>query len=143
MENEAKNEGTQEKIGGMTFEQAEEVDMLNSKFFKPKTNIKYELGFGLIEKPDKTKAQYYLYEKMMPDYDDKTKEVKKVSLDIKIVSINGVEVNQVWSVLSPKLRNLFATYCDSPNFLKKFYIYKSTGEGKDKTHALSEGRERV
>jgi hypothetical protein len=122
------------------FDDADELDLLNSKFFKPETNIRYELTFAPVG--DVLQGQpeqgYEMVEKEVPDFNDKTKLTKRVVLKLKVSSINGKKVEQEWGVMAQKLRTLFKEACISGNILKKKYAFKSQGEGREKTYSLTE-----
>jgi hypothetical protein len=117
-----------------SFEEAEKVAAANATWFKPETNISYVLTFKALPngKP------YQLVEKEMPDFNDSTKKVKKVALNLQVESINGDAVSQEWSILTPALIKAMQSACETGAILRKKYKYKSSGEGKQKTHSFSE-----
>ena len=123
----------QRKLTG-GFEEAAKVDAQNSSYFKPETNLSYLLTFKVLQDG----SAFELVEKELPDFNDKTKIVKKVALNLRVESVNGTPVDQEWSVLTPSLRNAMQSACETGALLKKKYKYKSSGEGKQKTHSFAE-----
>lgn len=132
-----------EKVFG-NFEEAEDADALTSKFFKAKTNIPYKLTFAPVEPSlqGQPPVGYRLIQKKIPDFNDKTKLVDKVILQLRIDSVNGTPVDQIWDVLQWKLRVQLQSACTTGNILRKVYLYKSIGEGKDKVHTIAESADR-
>ena len=129
-----------ERVLTKGFEEAEEFDLLNSKYFSPETNVKYILTFAPIAQTVQGAEPigYELVEKDVPDFNDKTLMVKKVALNLHVDSIDGKPVNQSWGVLAKNLRDLFKVPCQNGNLLKKKFQYQSKGEGRSKTYSLNE-----
>lgn len=121
------------------FAEAEKVDMVNSKYFKPEVNVPYELTFGNIkDSPDAAHPHYKLVEKSIPDFNNPSLKVKKVVLILQVESIDGTATSQEWSILSANLRKTLETPCTSGMLVKKKYRLKASGEGKNKTYTFSE-----
>lgn len=117
------------------FEEAEKMDKLSSKFFKPETNIEYKLTF----------KSFVLVRKSVPCFDDKSKSEIKPVLKLIIDSLDGVKVRPdgtplalSWEILSPKVRAAFDIYCRNGNILKKQFSFKQKGESKDRTYQVAE-----
>lgn len=102
------------------FEEAQKLDEANTPFFKPEANTEYQLGF----------SGYRLVEKAVPDYNDKTKMVNKVILELRVDFLNGRKVDKEWGILSVKLRNKWKDYCENGQVTKAIFKYKFTGTGK-------------
>ena len=116
------------------FEAADTLDDENSLFFKPLTNIKYELTF----KPLASGKPYEIRVLDSTDYNDKTKKVKAPVLVLNIASINGVAANKEWSIWNKKGREAFRGACETGAILKKKYSFKMTEDKKAKIFSLSE-----
>jgi hypothetical protein len=116
------------------FDEADELDTLNSKFFKPLENLSYVLTFS---KNSEEKA-YSLIEKEMPDYNEPTKMVPKVILTLNVDSINGKRVSQTWDIFSPVLRKMVAPHCTSGNLLLKKWQFKAMGKGTQRNYVFAE-----
>lgn len=116
------------------FDEADEADVLNSKFFKPLENLKYILTFSKNE----AGKVYELYEKEMQDYNDHSKMVKKVILTVYVDSINGKSVSQSWDIFSPPLRKMMATHCTSGNLVAKKFEVKVMGKGQTRSYIFAE-----
>lgn len=126
----------------MTFDEANEIDALSSKYFKPETNIQYELEFGVVSdgKP------YRLCRKRMPKFGKKDEMEDKTILELNVVKVNGKKPetetgSMEWGILSSKLRSAFEPYCTNKNFMKKVYAFKQKGEGKNREYQVSEIRD--
>lgn len=123
------------------FDEGEKLDILNSLFFKAETNIRYELTFiplARVVPQGQSPITYELVEKDVMDFNDKTKMVKKVCLNLRVDSVNGNKVDQEWGILAKAVRDLFKEPCVNGNLLKKKYAFQSKGEGKGKTYSVSE-----
>ena len=85
------------------FDEAEKLDVLNSRYFNAETNVKYILTFAPIAPTIQGAAPiaYELVEKEVPDFNDKTKLVKKVALNLQVDSIDGQPVHQEWGDAVP------------------------------------------
>lgn len=112
----------------ITFDDAEKLDALASKYFKAETNVQYQLTF----------SHWCLYRKKVPNFNNKDVLEDKSILELTVDSINGEPVNQEWGILSAKCRSAFEPYCRNGSILKKVFSYKSKGEGKDKVYQVAE-----
>ena len=103
-----------------SFAQADEIDVMNSKFFSPLTNINYELTFAVaFENPDPQHPHYRIEMKDFPDFTDKSKQVSRVVLDVFVDSVNGKKVRQSWGIVNPLLRKMLQPACENGNLTKK------------------------
>ena len=109
------------------FEEAEKIDAANTPFFKPEANKEYLLGFN----------SWRLIEKPIPDFNDKTKLVKKVILELGVDFLNEMKVDKEWGIVSGKLRNKFKDYCESGQITKGIFKYKFSGVGKATDYTLT------
>ena len=116
------------------FDEADKLDDENSPFFKPLTNIKYELTFQALEgnKPFEIRI---LDGK---DYNDKTKVVKTPVLVLRVASINGVATDKEWSIWAKKGRAVFQGPCETGAILKKKFAFKVAEDKQGKIYFLSE-----
>lgn len=116
-------------------DEAEELDQLDNKFFKPETNIEYKLSF----------KEWKLIRKEVPDFNEKSKMVEKTVLKLVIDSLNGKKtrpdgtpLEMIWEILSMKCRMAWDSYYRNGNIVKKTYSYKQKGESKNRTYHISE-----
>ena len=116
-------------------DEAEKLDQLDNKYFKPETNIDYELSF----------SEWKLLRKEVPDYNNREKMVEKTVLKLVIDSLNGTKVKTngepidiTWEILSMKCRMAWDTYYRNGNITKKMFSYKQKGEAKNRTYHISE-----
>jgi hypothetical protein len=126
-----------------TFGEAEEKEQQNSRWFKAETNKVYTLTFTTVkEAPDPRHPHYKIMEKEIPDFNDKTKLVKKMVVILQVDSVNGKPVNQEWSIMPKALRGMVQLPCESSALLKKKYLLKTQGEGNKKTYSFVEAGDR-
>lgn len=116
----------------ISFGEAEELDSLETMYFKPETNIQYELTF----------SAWKLVRKQIPKYKEKETYEEKTILELKVETVNGKETDQEWGIISKKLRTAFSTYCVNGNILKKVFSYKQKGDGGDRSYHVSELRDK-
>jgi len=116
-------------------DEAEKLDQLDNKYFKPETNIEYKMSF----------KSWKLIRKAVPDFNEKTKMVEKTVLCLVLDSLNGtytkpdgtpVEVS--WEILSQKCRIAWDAYYRNGNIVRKIFSYKQKGDNKDRTYIISE-----
>lgn len=118
----------QQQLGQkIDWKKAEEFDLLDSKFFKPETNILYRIGIG----------SYELIRRKEPDFNDKAKIVEKTVLVLKINKVNNAVVAQIWDVRSAKLREKFKPYCENGSLTKYQFDFKRTGVGPETDYNLT------
>ena len=117
----------------ISFEEAEKIDALNSRFFSADVNIGYKLGFS--------KAR--LVSKPVPKYKDPTKVEEKAVLELAIDYLDGATTNgagepllKEWGLISPKARVLFEQYMKSGEILKKIFEFKHVQKGETHSYTL-------
>lgn len=116
-------------------DEAEKMDQLDNKYFKPETNIDYTLSF----------KSWKLIRKAVPDFNNKEKMVEKTVLKLVIDKLNGTAkkpngepIEMSWEILSMKCRMAWDTYYRNGNILTKEFAYKQKGESKNRTYHISE-----
>lgn len=127
---ESSERGTQGELVG--WDEANEYDLLSSKYFKPEQNVEYEMRF----------SEARLVKRPMPVWEgnrktDKTED--KIVLDLAIESINGKTPvrEMIWSIKAFKLRNLFEPYARKDLLTKKTFTFKQKGEGMKAEYLLA------
>lgn len=110
------------------FAEADRMDELESKYFKPKLNIEYRLTF----------SSWRLVRKLIPDYKDKTKMNERTVLELKIESRSDSPVEQEWGILAKTCRDAFSAHCKNGNITKKIFSFKAVGTNKAERYEISE-----
>lgn len=126
----------------LTFEEAEKLDSMSAKYFKPETNIQYELSFSEVDGEG-----FLLFRKDCQFKKDAPVE-QKTCLRLHVENINGNKPEneqgyQVWDITSIKLRTAFETYCKNGNILKKIFSFKQKGEGVSRTFQVAEASDKI
>ena len=103
------------------FDQAEEMDILGAKYFKPLDNIEYRLTFKGV-KGETGHPAWQLRQVKGRD------EIMCAVLVVNVASIDGKPVTQEFSIWNPKLRAVFQTPCLNGDLLLKKYKYKQSGK---------------
>ena len=124
-----------EKEEEISPDEAEKLDQLDNKYFKPETNIEYKLSF----------SAWKLIRKKVPDFNNREKMVEKTVLKLNVDSLNGSTkkpggepLDMLWEILSMKCRMAWDAYYRNGNITKKIFSYKQKGEGTNRTYAISE-----
>lgn len=120
--------GAEDKIvkANITLDEANKYDDEESLYFKPLTNIQYELGF----------SKWELRRKMVPGFTDKTKLEEKTELFLLIDLKNGKippKGTQVWTSLTQSVRQAFEAHLRSGAITKHIFSL-CMKEVKGKTH---------
>jgi hypothetical protein len=110
--------------------------MLDSKFFKPESNMKYKLTFSdeVVDdkdSPDGKCVTGRLVKKMVPVWENGKKTEKleeKHVLQLVIDALDGAPCRKIWNVKNTKMRNLFRTYQENGLLTKKIFIVEIKGE---------------
>jgi hypothetical protein len=117
----------------LNWDEANRLDALESKYFKPETNIKYRMSFSSAR----------LVKKSVPDFNDKTKQVTKVVLCLTLSSLNGETkksdgspLDMSWEILSQKCRSAWEPYCRNGNITKMAFEFIQKGEAKERTYQV-------
>lgn len=125
----------EEELKEISFEEADKLDALNSKYFKAEDNIEYVVSF----------SSWKLGKKMIPNYNDKTKLEEKVVLELTLESLNGANkrgngepLSMQWSMISAKQREAFRVYCENGSITKKTFKYKQKGPSTNRTYQIAE-----
>jgi hypothetical protein len=116
------------------FEAADKMDDENSSFFKPLTNIKYELTF----QPFLNGKPFEIRVLDGTDYKDKTKKVPTPVLVVRVASIDGKATDKEYSVWAKRGRQVFQGPCESGAITKKKFSFKIAEDRNGKVFSLSE-----
>ena len=119
-----------------SWEEAEKLDRLNSKFFNVESNKKFRLTFTDTPMEDKDAFDKQcitgrLVTKTVPVWEnnqktDRTEE--KVVLQLVIDSLDGEPCMKIWNCKNKKMRNLFRTYAENGLLTKKVFVVEVQGE---------------
>jgi hypothetical protein len=114
-------------------DEAERMDALDRKYFKPETNIEYKLSF----------KRWKLVRKMVPQFDNKNLKEEKTVLELAVDSMNGSvakgdgsQLDIIWEIISPKCRAAWDPHYRNGDIIKKLFSFKSKGEGIHRTYTV-------
>lgn len=121
----------------ISLDEAEKLDALESKFFKPETNIKYSMTFKSSKLVRKEVPKYdFVAKKIVPN-----EFINQIILTLVLDSLNGVSVRSdksplemTWDIKSRNCRAAWAPYLRNGQLSKMVFEYTQKGESTDRTY---------
>jgi hypothetical protein len=124
---------------GMTEEEAEKEDKLNSMYFTPESKMKHRMTFSDTpmddkESPDGKCITGRVLKCKMPIFEGKKKTgafEDKIIRQMVIDSLDGRLVRKIWRIKSKKMRELFRTPMEAKIVTNKVFVVEIRGELAD------------
>ncbi len=141
---EMKEENLEAKEEAISLDEANKLDALESKFFKPETNITYKMSI----------KEWKLVKKDVPKYDFERKKtvvdekgnpvmISQIVLTLVLDSLNGVSVRSdrtplkmTWDIKSRNCRNAWEPYLRNGQIDKMLFEYTQKGESTDRKYQV-------
>lgn len=117
----------------ISFEEARKSVERNSKYFKPEPGRDYKLTFSKSKLVEKPVLKYGREAANATDADYETKPV----LELRVETLNGVNVDQSWDIIQWKLIELFQPYLEGTSIITGKFSFKRTGTGKTTKYTLA------
>lgn len=117
----------------ISFEEARKSVERNSRYFKPEPGREYKLTFAkarLVEKP------VLKYGREVANATDADYETKPV-LELQVETLDGVNVDQTWDIISWKVIEIFQPYLEGTSIVTGKFSFKKTGTGKTTKYTVA------